>query len=346
MTIQPAEIVGLDDPRWRRFVAESPDALPFHEPAWATLLSDCYGFPAFVLASIGAAGEIEAGIPVLEVRKPLRMHRWIALPFTDHCPPLVADPSQLSRFSEQLDAARNEAGVAQLEVRDHLKGDLAESFGNAVEHTLDLDADAGRIFDTFKRPQIRKQITHAEREGVTVRRAEALSDLIRTYYRIHVETRRRLGVPAQPRRFFHLLWERFLERDLGFALLAYVGNTPVAGAVFLTSATTTTYKFGASDPSFWKSHPNHLVFWSAIRWSCEHGRTTFDFGRTELEHQGLRRFKQGWGTRETPLLYSTLGAPVDEHSKGIAGRTAAGVIQHSPSWVCRAVGTALYRYAA
>ena len=50
-------------------------------------------------------------------------------------------------------------------------------------------------------------------------------------------------------------------------------------------------------------------------------------GRTELEHDGLRKFKQGWGTREEPLFDTSLGMPVTEAGVGRVGRTAATVIQ-------------------
>ena len=36
--------VDLEDPRWRSFVGRSPDALPFHHPAWTLALRDAYRF--------------------------------------------------------------------------------------------------------------------------------------------------------------------------------------------------------------------------------------------------------------------------------------------------------------
>lgn len=340
------EIVGIDDPRWRRFVDASPDALAFHHPSWAKLLAECYGFRPFALATSDADGEIDTGIPVLEVSNVIRRKRWVALPFTDACPPLIRDPAVLTSFVERLDAARADAGIAQLEVRSALAGPLATHGARAVTHSLQLDPDPDVVLRKLHPSKVRQPIVRAEREGVTVRRADSRKDLTDVYYRLHVATRNRLGVPAQPRRFFDLLWRRMVEPQLGFALLAYIRNTPVAGAVFLVSNGTTTYKFSASDPRYWNSRPNHLVLWSAIRWSCENSRRLFDFGRTELEHQGLREFKRGWGTREEPLLYSSLGAPATSASHGHARRAVTTVIRRSPSWVCRAVGSALYRYAA
>ena len=62
--------LALDDSRWSAFVSQHPDATPFHHPSWAGFLADCYGMPAFALAQISAAGEVEAGLPVIEVEAP------------------------------------------------------------------------------------------------------------------------------------------------------------------------------------------------------------------------------------------------------------------------------------
>ena len=82
----------------------------------------------------------------------------------------------------------------------------------------------------------------------------------------------------------------------------------IASALFLSWNGTTIYKFGASDPEHWPLRPNHLIFWTAIRDSCERGDHRFDFGRTDLENTGLRSFKEGWGAVERPLFTSALGA--------------------------------------
>ena len=139
-----------------------------------------------------------------------------------------------------------------------------------------------------------------------------------------------------------------MEPDLGFVLLAYAGGVPIAGAVFLTWNGTITYKFGASDPAFWKLRPNNLIFWTAIRWACENGFHTFDFGRTSLDNQGLREFKGGWGSREEPLIYSLISDRQPKHTSGrlSLNRMLSATIRRSPAWVCQALGELLYKYAA
>lgn len=334
--------LALDDPRWAAFVAAQPEALPFHDPAWGMLLADCYGYDAFALA-VEERGEIVAGLPVAEIRN-FGRRRWAALPFTDECPPLLTPRVAEGAATAALDAARRAAGISRLEVRSVLPRSGAHPRAAGVTHVLPLAADPDDVWRGFHKSQVQRNVKRAEREGVTVRRAESRDDLLDTFYALHLATRRRLGVPIQPRRFFRLLWERVLEPGGGFVLVAEAAGEPAAAAVFLTSSDTVVYKFGASDAAAWPLRPNHALFWHAIRTCCEAGHRRFSFGRTDLDDEGLRAFKRGWGAAEAPLEYSVLGeAPRESHAGGGLSRR---VIRRSPAWVCRAVGEVLYPYAA
>ena len=81
----------LDDPRWRAFVDSHPEALVFHRPEWIRAVSASYGWNAFVLARVGEGGALDAGIPVISVRDLRRRERWVSLPFSDLCPPLIGE---------------------------------------------------------------------------------------------------------------------------------------------------------------------------------------------------------------------------------------------------------------
>jgi len=337
--------LGLDDERWKTYVSSHPRALAFHRPAWSQLLADCYGYRPFALAVLDDEGAIAGGLPLVEVRG-VRGRRWIGLPFTDFCPPLLQPGTNGGAFAQTLAQARTAAHVGSLEVRAELDGPGVHRRADAVTHSLALAADPETLFERFHRSQVQRNIRRADREDLVVRRGETKSDLTRVYYRLHVETRRRLGAPAQPRRFFEGLWTRLLEPDHGRVMLVYAGSKPIAGAVFLTGGTTVTYKYGASDASEWRLRPNHLLFWTAIRWACEDGYRTFDFGRSDADDRGLRDFKSGWAAREEPLVYSTLAQRAPASATGRSMGAARAVLRRSPTWLCRATGEIIYRFAA
>jgi CelD/BcsL family acetyltransferase involved in cellulose biosynthesis len=340
------ELLDLECPEWAEFALEHPETTGFHDPRWAIFLADCYGFRAFAFVMRDQERGIRAGLPVVEVRMPLKRPKWVSLPFTDRCTPLLSAPGDGPMLVTALEGFAAEAGIARTEIRAEVvpAGHVAE----AVTHTLSLQRDPSAVFAGFHRSQVQRNVRRAEREGVSVRRADSIGDLTETFYDLHVATRRRLGVPVQRKRFFRMLWRDVLEPGAGYALLATKGTAAIAGAVFLTSRHVTTYKFGASDARALSARPNHAVFWEAIRAACEAGHSVFDFGRTDLEDTGLRAFKSGWGAEEEALVYSVLGEPtrLTTQSPRTWAHLLRPVIRRSPTWVCRSLGAGLYRYTA
>ncbi|MDP9223279.1 MAG: GNAT family N-acetyltransferase [Actinomycetota bacterium] len=337
--------VELDDPRWLELASQCPSRSPFHHPSWPLLLSECYFYPGFGLALTDDDDTLIAGLALLDVSTRLRRNVWISLPFTDACQPLARSPDLLEPLSAALEQERQRIGVRRIEIRSELSAGLATVRDAGVIHKLGLTADLDELRRRFTHSQVRREIRRAEREGVSVVRAETVHDVASSFFDLHLRTRRHQGVPVQPRRFFRLLWERVLEPGFGFCLLARAAGEVVAGAVFLNWGSVTVYKYGASDRRALKLRPNHLLLWEAIASSALNGGTVFDFGRTERANEGLRWFKRSWGAAEIPLVYSTLGEPSSERAP--AGlHILSAVIRRSPPIVCRALGEFLYRYAA
>jgi len=329
-----------------RLAASHPQALAFHQPGWTDLLQDCYGFRGFAVVGLTADGSPCAGLPVVEARDPLRRRRWISLPFTDHCPLLSDRPAVDDEVVESLRRRAVSEGVARVEVRTTLRGAPSGDETVGVLHELELQRDHDEVFRRFHKSQVQANIRRAERDGVVVRTATCERDVTDGYFRLHLRTRRRLGVPAQSRRFFRLLWSRVIQPGLGFVILAEAHGTTVAGAVFLHWNGRLIYKFGASDERFKRFRPNHAVMWEAIRWGCERDYAMLDFGRSGLDDSGLRAFKSGWGAEERPLRYTTLVGATPQANAATAGAVLRPLLRRCPLWVCRGVGAAFYRYAA
>ena len=336
----------IDDPRWLNFVSAHESATAFHHPAWASLLADCYRYRAFALALDNEAGRIVAGVPVLDVSNRLTGKRWVSLPYTDACAPLIDQAESLNELVACLGDERRRHAISQFEIRADLPGVEAPGLPEAVRHVLPLETDPEHVKRRFK-PTVRQNVAQALRAGVTVQRADKAADVVASFYDLHVRTRRRQGVPVQPRRYFLQLWQRVLEPGLGFCFLAHRDRVPVAGAIFLAWKSTVLYKYGASDERYLDLRPNHLVLWEAIRWGCANGYTELDFGRTDHGNQGLRHFKDSWGAQEEPLVYSVLADSARGPASSWFGASMLNpLIRRSPSLVCRAVGELLYRYAA
>lgn len=326
------------------FVHRHPDARMFHHPAWMRLIRDTYGYPMFAVC-LTHDGEIAAGIPMADVHSSFTGKRWISLPFSDSCPPLLPenDPCALPRLIKFL-KQRSGSNTHRIEI--HANVDTPEKVfrkGEFVQHILPMNSPADELFNRFEKRTTQRSIRIAEKSGIVVKECKTFNDF-ESFYALHWKTRRRLGVPVQPKSLFVGLWNQLLQPGLGYCLVAYKNDTPVAGGVFLKFNNTIAFKYSASDTAHKASCPSHAFLWEGIKRGVADGCTALDFGRTDKSNCGLRRFKKNWGAIEEELIYTTVADHLPTGRSPMLDKILSQVIRHSPKFVCRAAGEVLYRH--
>lgn len=299
--IEIERIDPLADNNWDEIVAIQVESSIFHHSAWARVLAETYSHDPFYL-KIAVQGAEAALVPLMEVKSRITGTRGVSLPFSDFAGPLWSDAGQAPIVYSalvELAAARN---WKHLEIRGGLTPPMGESpFQTYDSHYLDLRQGAETIFQNLD-ASVRRAIRKSESSGIKVtveRNLEAMEE----FYVLHGRTRRRHGLPPQPREFFRSIARHLVERNLGTIVLARLADVPVAGAVFLHSGRRAVYKFGASNTEHWPSRPNHGVMWAGIRELVQIGCHQLHFGRTSPADKGLARFKGSWGSIRHPLHY-------------------------------------------
>lgn len=341
MSASSLEFIEPSDHDWQVF-AESQRSNIFHHAAWSGLLRECYGYRPFVVILRDATGQISAGLPMMEVDA-LFSRRWVSIPFSDHCAPLYSDAASLRKFGEVLTLEAQKSENPKIELRCELPAEFEpQSRAEYVLDTIELNSALEEVKKRIHRSHL-GSIKTAQARGIQIKFGRILED-VRTFYSLHLQSRRRQGVPIQPYHYFEALHKRLIAQGLGFVLLAYEKEQCLAGAVFLHWNHTLTYKYAASRPDPLHLCPNHLLFWNAIQWGCNNGFTRLDLGRTSIENEGLRSFKSRWGAEETPLRYISLPHESNQASNPVLWKLMNTVIQKSPPWVCRLSGELLYKY--
>lgn len=335
----------LTDSRYEELRSRADGSTIFHHPAWLRLLHAQYGYDIRAWCLEGRGGLLAAGLPVALVRSRLTGTRLVALPFSDVCSPLL-DHAGGSTVATDFGGAMSDAwaaGELDLEVRGELDGVTGGHVVNAyVQHRLALNSDVDAVRASFSKSQIKRGIAKARREGVLVERGVD-ADSLRRFYRLHLQTRRRQGVPTQSKRFI-LRFAELFRAGLGFTLIARHDGCDVAAAVFLVAGGTLTYKYGASDRRHLGVRPNNLLFMDAIEWGCANGAHVLDFGRTDLDNSGLRAFKRSWGAEETALRHTYFAERPPAGAPGRAQLALGQLIRAAPAPFGRLVGAALYRH--
>lgn len=331
------------DEKWFSYIDTKDQANIFHHPAWIKTLTESYNYRPFVAVVVDHTDNIQAGIPFVEVNSPLTGRRWVSLSFTDHIAPLFDSQPALDALLQELIKTQTAGSVPKLEIRWEVKGEQKNWFHTRqVLHRIPLENTAKNVAKNFHKMH-QRNIKTAKKRGVKIQHGTS-REFLEAFYEMHLETRKRHGIPIQPKKFFVRLHENLIQKGLGFISLAFVEEEYIASAIFLHYKKTLIYKYGASKVSGQNYRPNNLIFWRAIEWGIENGYTALDLGKTEQKNTGLRNFKDGWGAQESELAYSILSDSPAKNGNSFLQTSMEKIITLSPKWVCRATGEILYKH--
>lgn len=297
----------LSKARWSTFVEQQTKDSLYYSQAWLDLISELYGYSMIPLTTTNSVGEITGFLPLCSMRSPITGRRLVALPFTDLCPLLAVDETSADALVDQAILLAQEQMVKYLELRTGVN-DVLSNRADLIQGQLyvrwliSLASDPDIVWTNLRKP-IQRQVKKSQKLGVRVRVAQQREDMAQ-YYRLHLQTRcKKLGMPAQPQRYFYKLWDTFAASGSVQLLLAEYQGKIIAGMILLASGATIKYSYGASDEQYLNLAPNDLLMWTAIKLGCMQGYQTFDLGRTACDNEGLMEFKRRWGAIMEPLPY-------------------------------------------
>ena len=336
----------LSDRRWDDLVARHPRASAFHERSWIEALQRTYGYEPLVWTSSPPGAPLRDGILLCRVSSWITGTRWVSLPFTDHCDPLLNDPAELHDLLEGLRAeAAREPQCRYVELRPlWLMRDENAGFQTSATycfHELDLQPSLEQIFAGFHKNSIQRKISRAEREGLSYEVGNS-EPLMAEFYRLLLMTRRRHQLLPQPR-----TWFRNLVRSGGGQVqirTARKDGNAIAAMLTLQHGTSVVYKYGCSDGRAHRFGGMPFLFWRLIEESKASGMTAIDFGRSDLEQQGLITFKDRLGATREPLRYYRHSERQHGHAELKNWRAGRRLCSILPDGVLSAAGGALYRH--
>jgi len=331
-----------NDAGWDKMVASHDQGGLFHTAAWARVLSETYSYrPCYIVVREG--DRLMSLIPMMEVRSVFGGKRGVSLPFTDYCSPIVTDPSSMPDLIETVTRYAQCCGWESFEIRGEYCSEATPST-SFYRHVMKLDPCSDQLFE-WVASNTRRNVRKAIREGVEVRMSTSM-EAVDEYYRLHCMTRKRHGVPPQPRTFFRMIHKHIISRGMGTIALAQRDGVNISGSVFFGFNGKAIYKFGASDYAHQNVRPADLVMWEGIRFHAEAGYRSFCFGRTEMENEGLRQFKRRWGAEEEVVNYFKYDVQNDTFltENSMMGDIHHRVFRKMPIPVLKMVGSLLYKH--
>src|SRR5208282_365487 len=339
------EINPLSDTRWEAFVNHHPRASVFHSTNWLRALQTTYQYDPLVVTTCPPDAALTNGHVFCRVKSWLTGRRFVSLPFSDHCEPLVKNPTELDNLLLHMKQYVEVGKWKYMEIRPtSYQPGIQTGLGRSVTyslHRLDLGKTTQELFHNFHKDCIQRKIRRAERENLQYDEGTS-EDLLQKFYRLLVMTRRRQQLPPQP-----LDWFRGLIGAFGKNLKIRVASkdcVAVACILTLSHKKSMVYKYGCSDAAFNNLGGTALVFWKTIQEAKDAGFDELDMGRSNTDNPGLIAFKEHWGAARTSMTYWTYPRRPAESPAGWKRRIAGRVVSAAPDLALEAVGNLLYRH--
>jgi len=345
------QIQPLRDARWDALLERHPSASVFHSRAWLEALRRTYGYEPIAYTTSAPGAPLNDGLALCRIESWLTGRRLVSITFSDYCEPMLRRPEELQFFVQKLQEESDTGLWRYIEVRplEALCASIPSGCATAkyTLHRLNLKPDLQTLFLGFHKDSIQRKIKRAEREGLTCQTGTTES-ILGAFYRLLTITRRRHGVPPQPK-----IWFRNLIECFGPALqirLAFKGRIPIAGMLTIQHKDTLVYKYGGSDTLFNNLGSMHSLYWESIRHAKALGLTTFDLGRSDAHQSGLIRFKTRWGATLTNLQYfrfTPSNHPMhwfEPEGTTWETRAAKNLLAHTPAFVLPVLGKILYKH--
>lgn len=349
------DVVRLADPadpreaaRIEAFLADRPDATPFHRPAWLRAVAKGTGNRALVLVA-ERHGKMVAYLPLSEIHSPIFSRLLASSGFAVDGGLLAiagVDAEPLFRAAEELAARRSCPAI-------ELRGGVLPNSGagwalKTTSHcgfVQPLAADDEAQLTAIPRKQraeVRKGLANPlEIDIGTAERDRA------AHYAVYAESVRNLGTPVFPRALFDAVLDGFGE-DADILTVRHE-RLPVASVLSLYHRGAVMPYWGGGTCAARALRANDRMYFELMCHARRRGCDRFDFGRSKT-NSGAWHFKRNWGFEPQPLTYAAWTAPGAEardadptsrkHALQIAiwQRLPLGIANRLGPWIARGLG--------
>jgi hypothetical protein len=336
----------LQDDRWPELIARHPNASVFHTRGWLGALQATYGYAPVAFTTSAPNEHLTNAILFCAVRSWLTGSRFVSLPFSDHCEPLIECAEQFGTLCAHAESLRVMEGRKYVEMRSANPClEFDKEFSRAKTYTLhrlDLRPSLGTLHKGFHKDCIQRKIRRAERESLTYEAGRSPL-LLQQLYGLLQLTRSRQHLPPQPFEWFQNL-VACMGKDVCIRI-ASKGCQPIAGIMTLEHGKKMVYKYGGSDAKLNNLGATPMLFWRAINDAKDAGMEELDLGRSDLDNPGLITFKEHWSAARTTLttwrVPAVIASPSFEHFRA---RLTKEVCVRLPDSALTLAGRLLYRH--
>jgi FemAB-related protein (PEP-CTERM system-associated) len=297
------ELARGDEARWDAFVRAAAGGTFYHLAGWRDIFENrLHHRTHYLLCEVG--GELQAVLPLAQVKSRLFGNALISVPFLVYGGPLSVSPEAERAVVARACELARELGVDHLELRNRqpLDGNVHEQawHGSASHVTfrkeIDPDPDSNlRAIPRKQRAMIRK--------GIQAGLSFEMDDDATRLYTAMLECKRNLGTPFFDRAYLQAIKDAFPRQ---VEILTVVrGRDTVCSVMSFRYGDEILPYYGGGGELARVCKGNDYMYWCVMEKACQEGVKVFDYGRSMVD-SGAYRFKKHWGFEPEPLGYQHL----------------------------------------
>jgi len=322
-----------DKSAWDAYVDSYPNAAPYSLFAWKNAVEEAYGHEGcYLLAE--EDGTIRGVLPLFHFRIPLWGSNLVSLPFCD-MGDILADNSEVRMvLANEAVSLAQKMKVKSLAIRSGAENLFSDSYGwnvhvntDKVRMLLRLPDTSEELWKGFK-SKLRSQIRKAEKNGLVFTWGN--TETLDAFYDVFSRNMHDLGSPVHSKKWIAKIIQHYgKSARMG---LVYCDGQPVGCGIILFTRHTVSIPWASTLREYNRLAPNMLLYWNFLKYAADHGRKTFDFGRS-TPNEGTYRFKKQWGAVPEPLYWYRVTSTgdhqqdtdVDSVSREMAARLWASI---------------------
>ena len=294
--LEITELRKEEEKDWDKYVYKSNTSTFYHQIGWRNVVEKTYKHkPIYLIAK--EESEIKGVLPLFLMKSMIFGKKLVSVPFAPYGGVCADNETVENALIDEAKRITKECGADYLELRQFNRNKTELAANDAyVTSILELDKNPDVLWNTFRK-SMRRYVRKANKNNFQV---TINSKNLKEFYNIYSQSMHNLGTPAHSYTFFRNILLEFPE-DTNIATIEY--KDKVISTIFLLYfKNMVIYGWGASLKEYLELSPNYLLFWEAIKDSCEKGLDFFDFGRSQ-PNTGVFLFKEGWGAEPKQLYY-------------------------------------------
>lgn len=288
--------VPEDRKGWDAFVKNHPKSTFFHLAGWKDIVETSFNHkPHYFIAE--EKEKIKGVFPLFHVKSLLFGNFLVSVPFVVYGG-ICADNSEVyNLLLEEGKKLARQLGVDYLELRNLEQNeynlpikDLYVTFRREIFEDIDENMS---VIPRKQRRMIRVGINNGCQSKIG-------KEHLKEFYDIYAHSLRNLGTPVFPYSLFKNIM-RVFDDACKILSVWHQGRMVAAVMTFFFKDIVMPYYGGALRDSF-RYAVNDFMYWELMKYGCENGYKTFDFGRSK-RGTGSYDFKRHWGFEPEPLPY-------------------------------------------